>query len=206
MQFYSFLETSLVTLSLLPHSIISLKDVEIPGTPGTLTTTSLAFSMHESTFYENGNFSFCICLDYFALSTLLCTDKDCFLLVLNLAFASSVVGFSIMHLSLAMKTTSTIDVCMPVSTPFRSLASLYISGIRGGKKLQIGSMILLERRILNRITARLLSRSVVLSLGFSRFQPSSPFVPFASKTFKRREPSQDLLRFSSFWICATFPS
>lgn len=66
---------------------------KIPGTPGTLANTSLAFIMHESTFYENSNFSFCICLDNFAISSLLCTDKDCLLLVLNLSFASSVRVF-----------------------------------------------------------------------------------------------------------------
>jgi len=43
MQFYTFLETSLVTLSLLPHFIAFFSDGEIPGTPGTLATTFLAF-------------------------------------------------------------------------------------------------------------------------------------------------------------------
>lgn len=43
MQFYTFLETSLVTLSLLPHFIAFFSDREIPGTPGTLATTFLAF-------------------------------------------------------------------------------------------------------------------------------------------------------------------
>jgi palmitoyltransferase len=43
MQFYTFLETSLVTLSLSPHFIAFFSDGEIPGTPGTLATTFLAF-------------------------------------------------------------------------------------------------------------------------------------------------------------------
>lgn len=43
MQFYTFLETSVVTLSLLPHFIAFFSDGEIPGTPGTLATTFLAF-------------------------------------------------------------------------------------------------------------------------------------------------------------------
>lgn len=43
MQFYTFLETSLVTLSLLPHFIAFFSDGEIPGTPGTLAITFLAF-------------------------------------------------------------------------------------------------------------------------------------------------------------------
>ncbi|CAA3023672.1 probable S-acyltransferase 14 [Olea europaea subsp. europaea] len=41
--FYTFLETSLVTLSLLPHFILFFTDDDIPGTPGTLATTFLAF-------------------------------------------------------------------------------------------------------------------------------------------------------------------
>ncbi|XP_042474139.1 probable protein S-acyltransferase 14 isoform X1 [Zingiber officinale] len=69
---YTFLETTLVSVSLLPHFIAFFKDVEIPGTPGTLATTFLTF-------------------------------------VLNLAFALSVMGFLIMHVSLVMKNTTTIE-------------------------------------------------------------------------------------------------
>lgn len=43
MQFYTFLETSLVTLSLLPQFIAFFTDGEIPGTPGMVATTFLAF-------------------------------------------------------------------------------------------------------------------------------------------------------------------
>ncbi|CAI0400971.1 unnamed protein product [Linum tenue] len=71
--FYTFLETSLVTVSLLPHFIAFFGDGEIPGTPGTLATTFLAF-------------------------------------VLNLAFALSVLGFLIMHISLVATNTTTIEV------------------------------------------------------------------------------------------------
>ncbi|KAK4802588.1 hypothetical protein SAY86_000791 [Trapa natans] len=71
--FYTFLETSIVTLSLLPHFIAFFSDGEIPGTPGTLATTFLAF-------------------------------------VLNLAFALSVLGFLIMHISLVSANTTTIEV------------------------------------------------------------------------------------------------
>ncbi|XP_042451032.1 probable protein S-acyltransferase 14 isoform X2 [Zingiber officinale] len=78
--FYTFLETSLVTLSLFPHFIAFFKDVEIPGTPGTLATTFLAF-------------------------------------VLNLAFALSVMGFLIMHVSLVMKNTTTIEAYEKKTTP-----------------------------------------------------------------------------------------
>ncbi|WVZ17454.1 hypothetical protein V8G54_010436 [Vigna mungo] len=72
-QFYTFLETTLVTASLLPHFIAFFSDGEIPGTPGSLATTFLAF-------------------------------------VLNLAFALSVLGFLIMHISLVAANTTTIEV------------------------------------------------------------------------------------------------
>ena len=42
-QFYTFLETTLVTASLLPNFIAFFSDAEIPGTPGALATTFLAF-------------------------------------------------------------------------------------------------------------------------------------------------------------------
>ncbi|XP_068634309.1 probable protein S-acyltransferase 14 [Aristolochia californica] len=43
---YTFLETSLVTLSLLPHFIAFFSDGEIPGTPGSLASTFLAFVLN----------------------------------------------------------------------------------------------------------------------------------------------------------------
>ncbi|TVU30168.1 hypothetical protein EJB05_21777 [Eragrostis curvula] len=46
MQFYTFLETALVTVSLLPHFIAFFNDVEIPGTPGALATTFLTFVLN----------------------------------------------------------------------------------------------------------------------------------------------------------------
>ncbi|XXG79663.1 hypothetical protein AAC387_Pa09g0687 [Persea americana] len=42
-QLYTFLETTLVTLSLLPHFIAFFNDEEIPGTPRSLVSTFLAF-------------------------------------------------------------------------------------------------------------------------------------------------------------------
>ncbi|XP_077245135.1 putative protein S-acyltransferase 14 [Tasmannia lanceolata] len=44
--FYTFLETTLATLSLLPDFIAFFSDGEIPGTPGTLATTFLAFVLN----------------------------------------------------------------------------------------------------------------------------------------------------------------
>ena len=43
LQFYTFLETTLATISLLPHFKTFFSYEEIPGTPGTLATTFLAF-------------------------------------------------------------------------------------------------------------------------------------------------------------------
>ncbi|XP_073291291.1 probable protein S-acyltransferase 14 [Primulina huaijiensis] len=77
---YTFLETSLVALSLLPHFIAFFSDGEIPGTPGTLATTFLAF-------------------------------------VLNLAFALSVLGFLIMHISMVAANTTTIEAYEKKATP-----------------------------------------------------------------------------------------
>ncbi|KAI3416806.1 uncharacterized protein J3R85_015072 [Psidium guajava] len=71
--FYTFLETSVVTLALLPYFIVFFTEGEIPGTPGTLATTFLSF-------------------------------------VLNLAFALSVLGFLILHISLVAANTTTIEV------------------------------------------------------------------------------------------------
>ncbi|KAJ4812339.1 S-acyltransferase [Rhynchospora pubera] len=78
--FYTFLETTLVTLSLLPNFIAFFSDIEIPGTPGTLATTFLTF-------------------------------------VLNLAFALSVLGFLIMHISLVSANTTTIEAYEKKTTP-----------------------------------------------------------------------------------------
>ncbi|VFQ70018.1 unnamed protein product [Cuscuta campestris] len=79
--FYTFLETTLVTLSLLPGFITFFTDEEeIPGTPGTLATTFLAF-------------------------------------VLNLAFALSVFGFLILHISLVSGNTTTIEAYEKKKTP-----------------------------------------------------------------------------------------
>ncbi|XP_020581700.1 probable protein S-acyltransferase 14 [Phalaenopsis equestris] len=78
--FYTFLETTLVTMSLLPHFIAFFNDGEIPGTPGMLATTFLTF-------------------------------------VLNLAFALSVLGFLIMHISLVMGNTTTIEAYEKKTTP-----------------------------------------------------------------------------------------
>ncbi|KAL8254031.1 hypothetical protein R6Q59_032252 [Mikania micrantha] len=78
--FYTFLETMVVTLALLPHFIAFFSDGEIPGSPSTLATTFLAF-------------------------------------VLNLAFALSVFGFLIMHISLVSANTTTIEAYEKKTTP-----------------------------------------------------------------------------------------
>ena len=102
MQFYTFLETSLVTLSLLPHFIAFFGDGEIPGAPGTLATTFLAFGK----FYLAWLFDLIngAVLKLLALFT-----------VLNLAFALSVLGFLIMHISLVCANTTTIEVFLSLN-------------------------------------------------------------------------------------------
>ncbi|XP_057994528.1 probable protein S-acyltransferase 14 isoform X2 [Hevea brasiliensis] len=69
---YTFLETTVVTLSLLRLFIAFFTEGEISGTPGTLVATFITF-------------------------------------VLNLSFALSVMGFLIMHISLVLANTTTIE-------------------------------------------------------------------------------------------------
>lgn len=102
LQFYTFLETSLVTLSLLPHFIAFFSDTEIPGTPGTLATTFLAFGSIQLPIFLN-HVICCICI-FHNQQLWLCFS------VLNLAFALSVLGFLIMHISLVAANTTTIEV------------------------------------------------------------------------------------------------
>ncbi|KAH9627443.1 hypothetical protein KSS87_006134 [Heliosperma pusillum] len=78
--FYTFLETTVVTISLLPQFIAFFSDGEIPVTPSSLATTFLAF-------------------------------------VLNLAFALSVMGFLIMHISLVASNTTTIEAYEKKTAP-----------------------------------------------------------------------------------------
>ncbi|GAB4846636.1 Probable protein S-acyltransferase 14 [Ancistrocladus abbreviatus] len=78
--FYTFLETSLVAIALLPQFIAFFSDLEISGTPSTIAITFLAF-------------------------------------VLNLAFALSVLGFLIMHISLVAANTTTIEAYEKKTTP-----------------------------------------------------------------------------------------
>uniref|UniRef100_A0A0D6QYC6 S-acyltransferase n=1 Tax=Araucaria cunninghamii TaxID=56994 RepID=A0A0D6QYC6_ARACU len=78
--FYTFLETSLVAIALLPQFVVFFSDDEIPGSPGSLATTFLGF-------------------------------------VLNLAFALSVLGFLIMHISLVARNITTIEAYEKKTSP-----------------------------------------------------------------------------------------
>ncbi|KAI4338819.1 hypothetical protein MLD38_023832 [Melastoma candidum] len=80
--FYTFLETTLVTLSLLPNFLGFFTDQEIHISPASLATTFMAF-------------------------------------VLNLAFALSILGFLIMHISLVAANTTTIEAYEKRSSPKR---------------------------------------------------------------------------------------
>ncbi|KDP42560.1 hypothetical protein JCGZ_24334 [Jatropha curcas] len=77
---YTFLETTLVTLSLLRLFIAFFADGEISGTPGSLVATFITF-------------------------------------VLNLSFALSVMGFLIMHISLILANTTTIEAYEKKTNP-----------------------------------------------------------------------------------------
>ncbi|XP_062027407.1 probable protein S-acyltransferase 14 [Rosa rugosa] len=78
--FYTFLETTLVALSLLRYFMAFFTDEEISGTLGTVAASFITF-------------------------------------VLNLAFALSVLGFMLMHLSLVASNTTTIEAYEKKNTP-----------------------------------------------------------------------------------------
>ncbi|VFQ85961.1 unnamed protein product [Cuscuta campestris] len=80
--FYTFLETALVTSSLLPNFIAFFGDEEIPVSAGSLAIIFLAFA-------------------------------------LNLAFSLSVLGFLIMHISLVLRNTTTIEAFEKVAPKWR---------------------------------------------------------------------------------------
>ncbi|CAH9118068.1 unnamed protein product [Cuscuta europaea] len=80
--FYTFLETTLVTSSLLPNFIAFFGDEEIPISAGSLATTFIGFA-------------------------------------LNLAFALSVLGFFIMHMSLVLRNTTTIEAFEKITPKWR---------------------------------------------------------------------------------------
>ncbi|KAK3435072.1 hypothetical protein EUGRSUZ_D02456 [Eucalyptus grandis] len=98
--FYTFLETSVVTLALLPHFIAFFTDGDIPDTPGTLATTFLSFGKVNTT----------VCDLHLHLVFLELIMFFCWSLVLNLAFSLSVFGFLILHMSLVAANTTTIEV------------------------------------------------------------------------------------------------
>lgn len=102
MQFYTFLETAVVTLSLLPYFIAFFTGGELPGTPGTLAATFITFGKFWGwpNLFLYSHFYFLFFLTHFSFSHS----------VLNLAFSLSVMGFMIMHLSLVAANTTTIEV------------------------------------------------------------------------------------------------
>lgn len=78
MQFYTFLETTVVTLCLLPHFIAFFSEGEIPGTPGTLATTFLAFGNLISLIFilcAAGCLN-CFCRDWWP-SCFICSFESC---------------------------------------------------------------------------------------------------------------------------------
>lgn len=104
MQFYTFLETSLVTIILLSNFIAFFNEGEIPASPESLATTFLTFGEHKQP-------SVIDCLirivEMFPLQ--LITSLVSIFSVLNLAFALSVLGLLVMHLSLVAANITTIE-------------------------------------------------------------------------------------------------
>lgn len=104
LQFYTFLETTLVTVSLLPIFIALFTDDEIPESPGNLAASFITFGKFQNrTFFSST-----------VLLLLLHYHNFWYLLfaVLNLAFALSILGFLIMHISLVAGNTTTIEVML----------------------------------------------------------------------------------------------
>ena len=87
-----------MTLSLLPHFVRFFSDGELPGSPGSLATTFLSFGEFLKIFFY---------LSAHTLSLLLILVI--LFIVLNMAFAVSVLGFLIMHVSLVFGNTTTIE-------------------------------------------------------------------------------------------------
>lgn len=101
-QFYTFLETTLVTLSLLRLFIAFFTDGDITGTPGSLVATFITFGKLD------GNSR-----DVFLSIWWLYPYHYCYcriVSVLNLSFALSIMGFLVMHISLVVANTTTIEV------------------------------------------------------------------------------------------------
>lgn len=116
MQFYTFLVTTLVTSSLLPQFIAFFTDGEKNGTPETLVATFVAFGRLDENLYIVSIFiSFLFPFPFPYFYALIIS-------VLNLSFALSIMGFLIMHISLVLGNTTTIEVM-----PFAMFASFLSS-------------------------------------------------------------------------------
>jgi palmitoyltransferase len=116
MQFYTFLVTTLVTLSLLPQFLAFFTVGEKNGTPETLVATFVTFGKLDENLYIVSifiSFLFPFPFPYF---------YALIIAVLNLSFALSIMGFLIMHISLVLGNTTTIEV-MPFAPPPTSYIS-----------------------------------------------------------------------------------
>jgi palmitoyltransferase len=110
MQFYTFLVTTLVTLSLLPQFLAFFTVGEKIGTPETLVATFVTFGKLDENLYIVSIFiSFLFPFPFPYFYALIIS-------VLNLSFALSIMGFLIMHISLVLGNTTTIEV-MPFAPP-----------------------------------------------------------------------------------------
>lgn len=92
-----------MTLALFSHFLAFFSDEEIPGTTATLATTFMSFGMGCSA-------SFLLTCSTIFLRPSANVLQFSHVTVLNLAFALSVFGFLIMHVSLVSANTTTIEV------------------------------------------------------------------------------------------------
>ncbi|KAB5564405.1 hypothetical protein DKX38_004459 [Salix brachista] len=109
--FYTFLLTTLVTLSLLRLFIAFFTDGVIDGTPGTLVATFVTFGKLEGNLYVMSTLISCLYPFLFSYFYLLIFS------VLNLSFALSIMGFLVMHISLVLGNTTTIEAFEKKTNP-----------------------------------------------------------------------------------------
>lgn len=103
MQFYTFLATAHVTLSLVPVFMKFFDDGDLPGDTGMLAASFVTFSK-----FQMSNFFNAMASTRFTF--LMFTYDFQIFSVLNAAFSLSLLGFLILHLSLVTSNTTTIEV------------------------------------------------------------------------------------------------
>ena len=112
MQFYTFLETTVVAISLFPVFLVFFTDgdSDVTVSPGSLAATFVAFGEFKDT---HTHIYIYISISLFFVCVFSCLIHNLTFLafpVLNITFALSVLGFLIMHIMLVIRNTTTIEV------------------------------------------------------------------------------------------------